>query len=133
MKIDQAVKAIIIQDDKVLILKQHVGNSVFYSLPGGRIQGEDMEAELVREVKEETGLDVVVNKYVADWSFTRANGNITQCRVYSCSPVSAIQLHSNNSEDEEDIQGFLWMSSEEIEVENLPLDKELKEIIFKFF
>lgn len=56
------VRAIIKQDDKVLLLRRVGGNPQFdnlYELPGGKVDfGEDPKAALRREVMEETGLEV---------------------------------------------------------------------------
>lgn len=56
------VRAIIKQDDKVLLLRRVGGNPKYerlYELPGGKIDfGEDPKAGLLREVTEETGLEV---------------------------------------------------------------------------
>lgn len=50
-----AVYGIIIKDKKILLSKQWDG----YDFPGGGIElGEDTQDALVREVKEETGMDV---------------------------------------------------------------------------
>lgn len=47
---------IVIKDDCVLLLRQTNG----YDLPGGGVDfGETLEGAVIREVKEETGLDVV--------------------------------------------------------------------------
>jgi len=57
-----AVYGIIIQNGKVLLSKQWDG----YDFPGGGIElGETIVEALVREVKEETGLDVSVEKLIA--------------------------------------------------------------------
>jgi ribonuclease HI len=57
------VRAIIKQDEKVLLLRRSGGNPQFehlYELPGGKVDfGEDPKATLQREVAEETGLEVV--------------------------------------------------------------------------
>lgn len=58
-----AVRAIIKQDDKVLLLRRSGGNPKFegfYELPGGKVEfGQDPKAALQREVLEETGLEVL--------------------------------------------------------------------------
>ncbi len=49
--------AIIIEDDKILLVPVWDG----YDLPGGGIElGETVEEGCTREVKEETGMDVVI-------------------------------------------------------------------------
>jgi mutator protein MutT len=56
------VRAIIKQDDKVLLLKRSGGKPQFeglFELPGGKVDfGQDPKAALQREVVEETGLEV---------------------------------------------------------------------------
>jgi 8-oxo-dGTP diphosphatase len=53
--------AIIIQDGKILLSPQWDG----YDVPGGWVElGETLEQGLIREVKEETGFDVVVDDIV---------------------------------------------------------------------
>jgi ribonuclease HI len=57
------VRAIIKQDDKVLLLRRSGGNPKYerlFELPGGKVDfGEDPKATLQREVAEETGLEVL--------------------------------------------------------------------------
>ena len=63
-------------EGKVLVLREasqyadgtHYGQ---YDFPGGRVEpGEHIDTALIREVKEETGLEVEIGKpiFVADWS-----------------------------------------------------------------
>ncbi|MED3538468.1 NUDIX hydrolase [Bacillus toyonensis] len=62
------VTGILIEDEKVLLVKQKVANRD-WSLPGGRVEnGETLEEAMIREMKEETGLDVKVKNllYVCD-------------------------------------------------------------------
>ena len=50
---------ILIEDGKILIVKQRVDGTRGWSLPGGKLErGETLEQAVVRELKEETGLDV---------------------------------------------------------------------------
>ena len=56
---NKAVRAIIIEDNKVLVMHRNKFGSQYYTLVGGRINnGETPEQALVREVKEETGMTV---------------------------------------------------------------------------
>src|SRR3989338_4472973 len=55
----QAVRAIIIQDEKLLVMQRDKYGSKYFTLVGGGIdEGETPEQALLREVKEETGLSV---------------------------------------------------------------------------
>lgn len=60
------VGAVIIDDDCLLLIRRGHGPAAGeWSVPGGRVEfGELMVEALVREVKEETGLDVAVGDYL---------------------------------------------------------------------
>ena len=62
------VTGILIEGEKVLLVKQKVA-SRNWSLPGGRVEnGETLEEAMSREMREETGLEVKIKKllYVCD-------------------------------------------------------------------
>lgn len=49
-------------EEKVLLVKNQGQNGSYYTLPGGAVErGETLQEAAVREVKEETGLDVSVH------------------------------------------------------------------------
>lgn len=57
------VTGILVERDKLLIVKQRVSPNRFWSLPGGRLErGETLEEAIIRELYEETGLNVEVIK-----------------------------------------------------------------------
>lgn len=61
----KAARAIIIQDNKLLLMKRNKHGSEYYTLVGGTLNdGESLEHALVREVKEETGLTIASGRPV---------------------------------------------------------------------
>jgi ADP-ribose pyrophosphatase YjhB (NUDIX family) len=50
---------ILIEDNRILLIKQHVTDNRSWSLPGGKLEvNENIQQCLIREMKEETGLDI---------------------------------------------------------------------------
>lgn len=73
-KFNVRVTGILIEDEKLLLVNQKVNDSRNWSLPGGKLeQGETLEGGLIREMKEETGLDIEVVKllYICDVSASK--------------------------------------------------------------
>ncbi|MBA2607902.1 MAG: NUDIX domain-containing protein [Actinobacteria bacterium] len=60
------VGAVVVDDDRLLMIRRGHGPAAGeWSIPGGRVErGELMVEAVVREVTEETGLDVVVDDYI---------------------------------------------------------------------
>jgi ADP-ribose pyrophosphatase YjhB (NUDIX family) len=63
------VTGVVIEGDRILLLDQDTDNGRGWSLPGGKVEeGETIRDALVREMREETGLDVEPGRllYVCD-------------------------------------------------------------------
>jgi ADP-ribose pyrophosphatase YjhB (NUDIX family) len=63
------VTGIIVREGKLLLVKQKISKTRNWSLPGGRVEaGETLDNAIIRELQEETGLAVRVNKllYICD-------------------------------------------------------------------
>lgn len=59
-----AVDGIVENDSNEILLVKHRHYGI-YTIPGGQVEvGENLKEALMREIKEETGIDVVVNKLV---------------------------------------------------------------------
>jgi ADP-ribose pyrophosphatase YjhB (NUDIX family) len=61
----QVVRAIVVQNDQVLVMHRNKFGHKYYTLIGGGVYiGESLEQALIREVKEESGLRVVQSRLV---------------------------------------------------------------------
>lgn len=63
------VTGIVIEDDRILLINQDTDGMRSWSLPGGKVKaGETLEHALIREMREETGIEVEVGRllYVCD-------------------------------------------------------------------
>ena len=116
-KLYLALKAVIVKDEKILILRRTKKENCFremWDIPGGGINfGETPEEALKREVKEETNLEVEVIKPLRVWTFfkdenTQVVGVTMFCRYKS----GDIRLSEEHEE-------FKWIRPEEIEKYNV--------------
>jgi ADP-ribose pyrophosphatase YjhB (NUDIX family) len=61
----KAARAIIIDGERFLVMYRNKYGSEYFTLVGGRVgESETVEQALMREVKEETGLDVTAARLV---------------------------------------------------------------------
>jgi 8-oxo-dGTP diphosphatase len=124
------VKAIIERDNKILFIKRsndygEISNS--WDIPGGRTEfGEEPEAGLKREIKEETGLEVEEVKQILDASTVFKNEEKHIIRItYLCTVKNAnIKLSNEHTE-------IQWIKKDELK-EVVFKDKILKKVIEKF-
>jgi 8-oxo-dGTP pyrophosphatase MutT (NUDIX family) len=63
-------RAIIILDDKIALLERHRQGKRYFVFPGGGIDhGETPEQAAIRETLEETGLEIAIERLVAEFNF----------------------------------------------------------------
>lgn len=64
-KVRKAVRTFLIQDNKVIAIKYKTKiNFEYYDIPGGKVEdGETSAISSIREFKEETGIEIIDQKY----------------------------------------------------------------------
>lgn len=122
------VKALIVHEGKILLIHEEVqrnGNPVeIIDFPGGGIDfGEDLKVALKREVFEEVGLKINVEKVVGAWDFVlgekdhqdleKAGVHII-CIGYQCSVVGEPVIDITQNPVQEDIYDAKWYTKEEL-------------------
>lgn len=103
-------------DGRVLVGKRKNSHAPYYSIPGGQLEpGETFEASAIREVKEETNLDIQDPKVIA------VTNNLETYRQEGVHYISIILLVKNFSGElkimePEKCAEWLW-----VDPKNLPL------------
>ncbi len=127
-----AMKALIIREGKFLALELEIGRSRLWDLPGGKVEdGEEPMQTLLREVKEETDLDVDVKEPLGVFHFIRkTDGILTVCTVFKCvakADAKVILPHKSN----ENIASSNWLSKEEFLKKDYSAPQSLKALVSK--
>ena len=117
---EKSCGAIIFNENKVLVVKQTSG---FYGFPKGHVEiGETEKETAIREVKEETGLDI---KIISDKRYTQSY--IVKENVHKDVVFFIAKLENNNEKRQvEEIEEILWIDINE--VENILTYDSLKEL-----
>lgn len=97
-----AVDAVILEDERIVLVKRK--NPPFqdrWALPGGFVEyGETVEEAVRREVQEETGLDVKIEKLVGVYSDPgRDPRGHTVSVVFLCRPVSGLMDAGSDADE----------------------------------
>ena len=100
-----ATAVITFPPDKILLIKRlTVPFRGYWALPGGRVDpGETVEQTIVREVKEETGLDVTVVRKIGEYHEQGVQGGVEYDYYPACFFVKTLSgdIRKQESEIEE--------------------------------
>ncbi len=118
-----AQKAVIIRDGSVLLIRDPREKvAEICELPGGRLDdGEEPKSGLVRELKEELGIDIVVHEVIQIEQFLQGNKG-----------KRALMIAYRATLKEEN-QPFVLSSEEIAEARFVPLEEALKLNLFKVY
>ncbi len=111
----------------------------YYVIPGGGVNdGEKIEDAVIREIKEETDLDVTLSEFFFEVEDANPRGGIRKGYYYLCTYVSGEpKLREDSEEAEEMKQGVhlykpMWLDLAELESVSL-FPRQIKEPIIKKF
>lgn len=109
MKTIEVVAAIIIKDNKYLVTKRGSGEfKGLFEFPGGKVeQNESCKDALIREIKEELELDILVNDYLCTINYSYPNFNLIMHTYFSTIINGDITLNEH--------EAYLWVEKENLQ------------------
>lgn len=121
------VRGIIKNDaNEILIVKRHPKSKTdpeMWELPGGKVEsGEFFADALVREIKEETNLDVKIGDFAEAIQNDYAHKRTVQIMMYLCDVKGEIKISEEHTE-------WMWASLEKIK--GLEISTSLKKVLEK--
>ena len=124
MKKIEVVAAIIYKNGAYFATQRGYGEfEGMWEFPGGKIElGETVESALKREIQEELGIDITVDKFLCTTDYDYPSFHLTM-HCYLCSVESGeIELREHKS--------ARWLTVKLLDsVEWLPADKEIIEVL----
>jgi 8-oxo-dGTP diphosphatase len=110
--------AIIIRGGKLLLIHRQKPGRDYYVLPGGGVKlHESYEEACIREVKEETGLDVLAIRFITRYITLEKVEHYFYTQVTPAEPVlGGAEAERQSAEDS---YTFLWVAAAELESINL--------------
>lgn len=125
--VQQSVVGAVVQHDGQVLLLQRPKDDFMggiFELPSGKVEGDEaLDAALIREVKEETGLDVAaIRDYLGSFDYTSGSGK--ESRQFNF----AVDVSAPEPVELQEHDAYRWTSL----TEEPPVTDEVKEVLSKY-
>jgi len=118
--------AAILNDDKILMVCHQTPSRTYWTFPGGGVEeGETLEQAVIREVKEETGLDVKVVRLLFEEDY---GAGISYCYLAELIGEN-MELTLNFLPEEESIFGTMLHSAAWCSIKDKTDDIQVSQVI----
>lgn len=120
------VGAVVVYDGKVLLLQRPASDFMggIWELPSGKVDpGEALDEALIREVREETGLDIAgIRKYLGEFDYRSGSGKKSRQFNFTVDVVSPepIELTEHDA--------YAWTSL----IEEPPVTDAVQEVLHRY-
>lgn len=110
------VQAMVIRENKILLVKHNMNGRIFYCMPGGGVdEGETYETAVLRELKEEAVVDGEIERKLSIQIKPDNRGEVHTFLVkISDDAVPQAGVDPEFTEEEQTIIGIEWLALSEI-------------------
>lgn len=111
-KLQVAARALVVKENKLLLVSNE---GKFWYTPGGRLNANETLSEcVVREVKEETGIDVQASEVVSVYDFFDKKDSIHKVEVYFTTKIKSDVIPKNWEDKDGPVKVVKFFSQEEL-------------------
>lgn len=118
MSIPTRVAGVIVNNTKILLIHRKKSGNEYWVLPGGGLEGSDAspEAGLLREISEETTLEVKITRHIYTHDYTTSVGIYYLCQYVSGKPKLAGDSIEKGrmKENQGDLYKPVWVDVEKL-------------------
>ena len=110
------VQALVVREDKILLVKHKMGEREFFCLPGGGVEeNETYEEAAIRELKEESCVDGIIDRKISIQIKPDNRGEVHTFLVdIDKEAVAKPGTDPELSKEEQTIIGIEWLTLEEL-------------------